>query len=130
MKRILSIIFVTVAAFNLAMLTVMPHHHHGAVMCATAEHCLQDNVPGTDGDHTDNSLRYCAACAGRTDSLVSSGHPLHHHQPLPALLFATGFMSEPAALSIPSVAYGFAEIFCIPAGVHSHAGLRAPPSLS
>jgi hypothetical protein len=141
-KRILSIVFIAVATFNLALFMVVPHHHHGAVMCATTEHCRQDNTPEQTGNHTDNDIRHCSACIARTDALGTAAHqgskckftacdhPSHHHQPLPALLLVTGFAPEPAACPFTAESYGMADAFCPTAGINRHAGLRAPPFFS
>jgi hypothetical protein len=138
-KRILSIFFVAVASFNLALFTVMTHHHHGAAMCTTEAHCQQDNAPEQAGDHSDNDLRHCATCIARTDLLVkvshhdckckftSCDHSSHHHQPLPAILFTAGVAFEPAIFSTSETAYGVADVFLPPADINRHAGLRAPP---
>ena len=142
MKRILSIFFITVATFNLALFTVAPHHHHGAAMCAMAEHCREDNTPEQAGAHTDNGIRHCAVCVIRTDALGTAAqheskckctacdHPSHHQPLLPALLGATGFSSKPAALSFTAIACGFTDVFRTLPGINRHAGLRAPPSFS
>ncbi|MDR3134048.1 MAG: hypothetical protein LBU42_08545 [Prevotellaceae bacterium] len=139
MKRILSILFVAVATINLSLFTVTPHHHHGAVMCAAAEHCGQDHTP--DSDHTDSAPRHCVSCTAGTDA---PAQPPHGHkckctggdhspqplQPLAALLSAPGYVPAAAALSIPAVACNHASIHIPSPGIHRHAGLRAPPCVS
>jgi hypothetical protein len=138
-KRILSIFFVAVATFNLALFTVVPHHHHGAVMCATKSHCQQDNTSEQADNHTDSGLRHCATCIVKAGSPVTAAHqgskckcthcdhPSHSPQLLPAVLFPAGLAPEPAALAITAVEYGVEDVFRPSADINRHAGLRAPP---
>ena len=139
MKRILSIFFVAVATFNFALFTVVPHHHHGAVMCTAEAHCQQDNTSEQADSHTDSGLRHCVTCVARTGLPVTAthhgskckinncDHPSHAHQLLPAILFPAGLAPEPAALTITAVEYGVDDVFRSSAGINRHAGLRAPP---
>ncbi|MDR0728510.1 MAG: hypothetical protein LBF19_00070 [Prevotellaceae bacterium] len=134
MKRILSILFIATAICNLAVFSVVPHHHHEAVMCAEDAHCRHDNTPVRN--HTDTDIAHCTTCTTASETTITTaqssmryrlptdGRPLPL-MPVPAIptgAFANPFHHTGSRLFAPLV---ILLPLCRPADTD---GLRAPPA--
>ena len=141
-KKITAISFILLANIVLLAHTVIPHHHHDAIVCVEQTHCQHHAQHHSDGlaeqehqhddDDNDSSCqvkeslmalfshgRYCRCC----DNDVA--HHNHHHDFYLYETFACTSV-QPISTVVPNYPL---QASCVPSCVTSAVGLRAPPTV-
>ncbi|MDR1680839.1 MAG: hypothetical protein LBS12_03540 [Prevotellaceae bacterium] len=137
MKRILSILFILTATFSLAVFSVVPHHHHEAVMCAAGAHCGHDNDADTypQSNHADADAARCTSCITGSETVITNAQNSLWYK-LSADAYSLRLEALPVALNMAlgcyfnrATSYLFVSPptilpLCRPSDID---GLRAPP---
>jgi hypothetical protein len=143
LKRIVSILFIAIAALVLCVFAVVPHHHHHGIPCFAMERCEQDGHVNDEHTHHHNDADdinhhdHCVLTTGYVLSLTeevkckvfSCNHTHYHIHPCPTLCVLTDSPVYDAGISAIKREYGGHLFFYKSSYIGYNSGLRAPPCL-
>lgn len=135
MKRIFSIVPIVIAILSIVVISAMPHHHHGEVLCTVVERCEQDNAYNDEHTGQDSGESREINCIADAEYVLSNTNKdelvsYNEGYSLSFFLFFSAFTGCLVRVRVQlyrEVMYGEYGVSCTSALLGDSRGLRAPP---